>query len=97
MIIIHATLTIDTTKEALFLSEITTLLDASRAEEGNISYDLVKQVDKENEFKMIEVWEDMNAVSKHNTSAHFTSFSEKAKDFLIAPIQLSVYDANKIK
>jgi len=97
MIIIHATLTIDSAKETLFLNEMTTLLDASRAEEGNISYDLTKQTDKENEFKMIEIWEDMSAVAKHNTSAHFTSFSEKAKDYLIAPLQLSVYDANKIK
>lgn len=97
MIIIHATMTIDSAKETLFLNEMTTLLDASRAEEGNISYNLTKQTDKENEFKMIEIWEDMSAVSKHNTSAHFTSFFEKSKDFLIAPLQVSVYDATKIK
>lgn len=97
MILIHATMTIDSSKEALFLTEMATLLEASRAEQGNISYDLTKVTGKENEFKMIEVWEDMTAVSEHNTSAHFTAFVEKAKEFLIAPLQASVYDATQIK
>ncbi|MEH7351351.1 putative quinol monooxygenase [Gottfriedia acidiceleris] len=97
MIIIHATLTIDSAKETLFINEISSLLKASRAEEGNISYELTKNTDKENEYKMLEVWENLNAVSIHNTSNHFTSFAEIAKDFLIAPIQINMYEAHKIK
>ncbi|UOY91278.1 antibiotic biosynthesis monooxygenase [Ectobacillus sp. JY-23] len=97
MIIIHATLTIDATKEALFLQEITPLLEASRAEEGNISYTLTKNAQKENEFIMVEAWKDLRAVSAHNTSAHFTTFSESAKDFVIAPIELKMYEASTLK
>ncbi|MFF2878487.1 putative quinol monooxygenase [Gottfriedia sp. NPDC057991] len=97
MIIIHAKMTIDSAKETLFLEEMTSLLELSRAEEGNISYDLTKQTDSENEYIMIETWQDLNAVAAHNTSAHFTSFAEKAKDYLTAPIQINLYEANKIK
>lgn len=97
MIIIHAALTIDSKKEKLFLNEVTSFLEATRAEEGNISYELTKLTDKENEFKMVDVWEDLTALSKHNTSAHFTSFAEKAKEYLIAPIQVNAFDAQKLK
>ncbi|MEE6449245.1 putative quinol monooxygenase [Gottfriedia acidiceleris] len=97
MIIIHAKMTIDSSKETKFLEEMTSLLDLSRAEEGNISYDLTKQTDRENEYIMVEIWKDLNAVAAHNTSAHFTAFAEKAKEFLTAPIQINLYEANKIK
>ncbi|SFC55311.1 putative quinol monooxygenase [Bacillus sp. UNCCL81] len=97
MIIIHAKMTIDSTKEAKFLEEMTSLLELSRAEEGNISYDLTKQTDRENEFIMVEIWKDVNAVTAHNTSAHFTAFAEKAKDYLTAPIQINLFEANKLK
>ncbi|WP_088068013.1 putative quinol monooxygenase [Gottfriedia luciferensis] len=97
MIIIHATMTIDSTKETIFLEEMTSLLESSRAEEGNISYDLTKQTDKENEYIMVEIWKDMGAVAAHNTSAHFTSFVAKAKDYLTAPTEINLYEANKLK
>ncbi|MFB7141806.1 putative quinol monooxygenase [Gottfriedia sp. NPDC056225] len=97
MIIIHATMTIDSEKENIFLEEMTSLLEASRSEEGNISYDLTKTSHKENEYIMVEIWKDLSAVAAHNTSAHFTSFAEKAKVYLTAPIQLNIYEANKIK
>ncbi|PGM57403.1 putative quinol monooxygenase [Bacillus sp. AFS053548] len=97
MIIIHAKMTIDSAKETKFLEEMTSLLELSRAEEGNISYDLTKQTDRENDYIMVETWQDLNAVAAHNTSAHFTAFSEKAKEYLTAPIQINLYEANKIK
>ncbi|KQL32699.1 monooxygenase [Bacillus sp. FJAT-25509] len=97
MIIIHAKMTIDSAKETMFLEEMTSLLELSRAEEGNISYDLTKQTDRVNEYIMVETWQDLNAVATHNTSAHFTAFAEKAKDYLTAPIQINLYEANKIK
>ncbi|WP_088014746.1 putative quinol monooxygenase [Gottfriedia acidiceleris] len=97
MIIIHAKMTIDTAKETLFLEGMTSLLELSRAEEGNLSYDLTKQTDRENEYIMVEIWQDLNAVTAHNTSAHFTAFAKKAKDYLTAPIQINIYEANKIK
>ncbi|MEH7402806.1 putative quinol monooxygenase [Gottfriedia acidiceleris] len=97
MIIIHAKMTIDSAKETKFLEEMTSLLELSRAEEGNISYDLTKQTDSENEYIMVEIWQDLNAVNAHNTSAHFTAFAEKASDYLSAPIQINLFEANKIK
>ncbi|MCD7035384.1 antibiotic biosynthesis monooxygenase [Metabacillus sp. GX 13764] len=93
MIIIHALFQVNPEKQEEFLQEIQPLVAASREESGNISYDLVKDTDKENVFRMIEVWQDGPAVQSHNQSEHFTAFTGKAKAFLAAPLEAKIYEA----
>ncbi|KGP74447.1 putative quinol monooxygenase [Pontibacillus yanchengensis] len=97
MIITHAHFQIDPTKEQEFLEEIRPLMEQSRAEDGNISYDLLKDTEKENTYTMVEVWKDMEAVEVHGNSNHFTAFLEKAPQFLTAPLQIESYEGNKIE
>ncbi|MED3994518.1 putative quinol monooxygenase [Peribacillus frigoritolerans] len=92
MIIIHAVFHIDPTKQQSFLDELGTLINASREESGNISYNLYKDTEKEHTFTMVEVWQDAAAVASHNTSNHFTSFAAKASNFLIAPLDIKAFD-----
>lgn len=97
MIIIHATFHIDPAKQDVFLQEIQPLIAASRAEDGNISYRLQKDVENENVYTMVEVWQDMQAVTSHNSSEHFTKFTAKAKDFLTAPLEAKVFEGQQLK
>lgn len=97
MIITHAHLQIDLTKEQEFLEEIRSLVADSRAEEGNISYDLMKDTEKENTYIMVEVWEDKKAVESHGKSSHFTAFIKKAPQFLTASLQIESYEGSKIE
>ncbi len=96
MIIIHATFHIHAAKQDEFLQEIQPLIAASRAEKGNISYRLQKDTETEHVFTMIEVWQDMQAVSSHNSSEHFTSFVAKAKDFLTAPLDVKAFEGKPL-
>ncbi|SFC66073.1 Quinol monooxygenase YgiN [Bacillus sp. OV322] len=97
MLIIHAGFTIDSAKHEEFLKEISPLIDASRAEEGNISYDLYKHTEKENVYTMVEVWQDLQAVESHNKSSHFTSFTAAAGNFLTAPLDVKVFNGEPLK
>lgn len=97
MIIIHANLQIKPDQEQAFLEEAKTLLAASRAEEGNVSYDLMKSTEQENQFTMIEVWKDIEATTIHNTSEHFTAFTKKAATFMAAPMGLKVFSGEAVK
>ncbi|WP_335872265.1 putative quinol monooxygenase [Bacillus sp. 2205SS5-2] len=97
MIIIHAGFQINPVKEQAFLEEIRSLVDASRAEEGNISYDLMKDTEKNHVYMMVEAWKDGAAVESHNSSDHFKAFVEKAPDYLSAPLDVNVYEGNQIK
>lgn len=97
MIIIHAVIHIDSTKQQSFLEEIETLIHASRKESGNISYNLYKDTEREHTFTMVEVWQDAAAVASHNTSEHFTSFAAKASNFLVAPLDIKAFDGHLLK
>ncbi|MCM3782525.1 antibiotic biosynthesis monooxygenase [Neobacillus mesonae] len=97
MIIIHANLQIKPEQEAAFLEEAKSLLAATRTEEGNISYELMKSTEKEHHYTMVELWKDMEAAGVHNSSAHFTAFTQKAKDLLAAPMDLKVFSGEPLK
>lgn len=96
MIIIHATFNIIANKHQQFIEEIQPLIEASKAESGNISYDLFKSTDKENIFIMVEVWQDSDAVAFHNASTHFNSFVGKAGNFLATPLDIKSYNGQSI-
>ena len=50
------------------------LVKASRAEEGNISYDLHQEIGKPHRFIFVENWKSQAAVDAHNASSHFQAF-----------------------
>lgn len=96
MIIIHAELYVQAANEPTFLEEILPLIEASRMENGNISYSLMKNTDKEHSYTMVEVWQDMTAVQLHNKSKHFSSFVNKAPQYLAAPLNVKMFEGNEI-
>ena len=49
------------------------LVEGSRAEDGNIAYDLCVARDDAASFVVLEVWRDDAASESHNASAHFTT------------------------
>ncbi|MEM1503049.1 putative quinol monooxygenase [Domibacillus sp. 8LH] len=96
MIIIHARFQVNPAKEQAFLEEIRPLIEGSRAEDGNIAYDLMKDTEQAHAYTMVEVWKDADAVAFHNTSSHFTAFVGKASEFLTAPLDVNSYEASPL-
>jgi quinol monooxygenase YgiN len=96
MIIIHAGFQVKADQENDFLNEIKSLIEASRAEAGNISYDLLKDSDKAGSYTMVELWKDMEAVQTHNQAEHFTNFMTKAPQFMAAPADVKLFNAEPI-
>ncbi|MBM7649471.1 quinol monooxygenase YgiN [Bacillus ectoiniformans] len=97
MIITLAHLDIQPTQELAFLEEIRSLIEASQNEQGNHSYTLKKDIDKDHHYTMIEIWEDMDAVGRHNASAHFKAFAAKAPTFLAAPLSVQLFEGSEVK
>lgn len=91
MMIIHAHLQVKPDQQQAFLDECKILVQASREEAGNISYDLMKSTEQDGHFTMVEVWKDPEAIAAHNTSEHFTAFGQKAPAFMAAPMKLDVF------
>lgn len=96
MIIIHAEMKVNSAVESEFLVSVKELIEASRAEEGNVSYKLFKDTEQENTYQMIEEWRDQEAVASHNASAHFQGFVAKAPNYLAAPLSVKAYAGQPI-
>ena len=50
------------------------VVDATRNEAGNISYDLHQNTKNPQKFVILEVWKSQAAIDEHNVSAHFKAF-----------------------
>ncbi|QXE02869.1 putative quinol monooxygenase [Terribacillus sp. DMT04] len=96
MIIIHARMSVKPEKKEEFLKEIDAVIEGSQAEAGNNSYDLYQDPKDANSLIMIENWKDMDAVQAHNNSSHFQKFSAAAKEMLSAPLDVDVYQGDKV-
>ncbi|QNR19573.1 antibiotic biosynthesis monooxygenase [Exiguobacterium sp. Helios] len=93
MIAIEAKLEVQPAKRQEFLEATKTLIEGSRLEAGNISYDLFQSIEDENIFMMIEKWEDQAAIETHNTSAHFGQFVAFAQTALAKPLDVQSFNA----
>lgn len=93
MIAIEAKLEVQPAKRQEFLEATKTLIEGSRMESGNISYDLFQSIEDENVFMMIEKWEDQAAIESHNTSAHFGQFVAFAQTALAKPLDVQSFNA----
>ncbi|AFC30231.1 hypothetical protein PM3016_3388 [Paenibacillus mucilaginosus 3016] len=97
MIIIHAHLQVKPDQEEAFLNAVKALIPASRAEEGNVTYTLMKSTEQEHRYTMVELWKDEAAIAAYNASSHFQAFMQQAPAFMAAPMQAEVFAGEPVK
>lgn len=66
------------------------LVEASRSEEGNVSYDVFADLADPAQFTFIEVWKDREAIDIHNATSHFQGFVESAGPLFAGPLEISL-------
>ena len=59
-----------------------TCIDATRQEEGCLSYDLHQSVTDENTLVFVERWKDQDAINVHFMEPHLTAWIEAGKPFI---------------
>jgi quinol monooxygenase YgiN/quercetin dioxygenase-like cupin family protein len=60
--------------------ELLSLTPETRAEPGNLGYDLYQSVDRPGEFMRLEVWRDGEALERHKASPYLKASFERRKD-----------------
>ena len=63
------------------------LADGSRRDDGNLRFEAVTQVSRQNHFTIIEMWRDRAAAERHGMAAHTRAFREK-----LIPMAGALYD-----
>lgn len=71
-----------------------TVVDETRKEAGNVSYDLHQDVQNPLKYTILEVWQSQDAIDSHNESAHFKAFAaaiDGKVDSLVIDVIKKVY------
>jgi quinol monooxygenase YgiN len=63
------------------------LAEDSRRDSGNLRFEAVTQVNRQNHFTLIEVWRDRQSAEAHTMAVHTRTFREK-----LAPASGALYD-----
>ncbi len=66
--------------EAEVKQELLSLTPATRAEPGNLAYDLYQSVDQPGEFMRLEIWRNPQALELHKASPYLKASFERRKD-----------------
>ena len=90
MIVINAEFYIVPEQKKQFLNEISELIQASKQEEGCLSYQLYQAITDENNFVMVEKWENPQAIELHNTMSHLQEFAKKVPNYSRKAPQITV-------
>jgi quinol monooxygenase YgiN/quercetin dioxygenase-like cupin family protein len=67
-------------KEAEVRQELLSLTTPTRAESGNLGYDLYQSTDRPGEFMRLEVWRSADALELHKASPYLKASFERRKD-----------------
>ncbi|NDV65539.1 putative quinol monooxygenase [Bacteroides sp. 224] len=73
-------------KEKEFITLAETLIEATRKEEGNISYNLYQSPFTPTSFMFYEEYKDQDAINTHATSAHFKTFAGGVETLLASKL-----------
>lgn len=68
------------------------MIDASRTHEGNISYDLYKNV-QNNSLTFVEKWQSSESLQKHMQTEEFLLFGQETKDLMAGELGINIYTA----
>ncbi|MBC2179527.1 putative quinol monooxygenase [Listeria booriae] len=90
MLVIQAKLEVQEGQIEVFLEAVGPLIEASRAEAGNVSYNLTCSVENTTEYYMLEEWEDLAAIDAHNKSKHFQDFQASVGTMLASAPRIQV-------
>lgn len=66
------------------------LIEGSRKDAGNISYDCYELAGSEGKFLFQESWEDQKSLDAHMKESHFTDFGAAVEPMLAAPMTIYV-------
>ncbi|MCD2256722.1 antibiotic biosynthesis monooxygenase [Lactobacillus sp. CC-MHH1034] len=84
MKVINVALKVKPDQLSAYEAFIADLVAGSRAESGNLSYGHYKKLGTDNEYEIIEHWQDEAAVAVHNQTPHFQRFLNEVDQYLVA-------------
>jgi competence protein ComEC len=84
---------VDVTPDPRVAPMLRRLAEASRAEEGNIRFDVLQHTMRANHFTVIETWQSQKAFDAHVAAAHTRQYRDEVQPLTGSPLDERVYTA----
>lgn len=91
MISVYAKCSVPKSNTEKFIKEATELVARSREEEGNVSYNLIRDIDNPAVFAFLEMWESKEVLDKHMRTKHFINFGKNLDELIDSPMSIAVH------
>ena len=91
MIVIYAECLVKAQMTDTFVGLAKQLIEESRKEQGNVSYELIHSREGKNIYAFLEKWQDQNILDAHLNSQHFKTIFPKIEKTLICPAKLNSF------
>jgi len=75
-----------------FMSIAKQLIEETRKETGNVSYELIRVADKVNEFAFLEKWENNEVLKAHMKTKHFTTLVPQIGELLESDMSVAIHE-----
>lgn len=92
MYLVIAQLTTRPERRSELVTVLTEFAAATRTEDGCQSYRFTSDIEDENTFSSIEVWDDRAAMEKHLSSPELATATGRLAEVLAAPLSITGYD-----
>jgi len=86
-----ATVFVKPGEEARFLKVAEKILAPTRAEDGNISYELHESLTNPSEFMFLEMWGSKSALDLHLKTEHMAAFFDNVMPLFSAPPDIKTF------
>ena len=86
MILVYAVCKIKPGMDEEFKKAVSTMITMTRAEAGNMTYDLGKE--EENKYVFVERWLNERALDEHMKAKHFLDAGKKLESILAEPMEI---------
>jgi quinol monooxygenase YgiN len=97
MLLVTAKVKVKEGKQKDFIEQTKSLLENTRKETGNISYNLFSKTDDETSFIFVEEWESNEALNAHAKSPHFSVFGDILKAIGDGKADIKVYTVSSVR
>lgn len=96
MLIVSAKAVTQKGKQEAFVQAAKDCITNTRKEEGNISYRLLCDTENDCIYQFLEEWVSKEDLDKHMKTDHFKQLGTAVQGLLAAPLEITIYEGNKI-
>ncbi len=96
MIMVTAKITAKPGERDNIISKSQDLIDSSRLDAGNISYNLYASTEDEDLLLMLEQWKTPEVLEAHMQTEDFKAFGAAIKDIVAEEMDIGVYSAEEV-